>query len=58
MKTPAGFEPKSESFTEYKGREHLAWVLPEDDERMYPEFFKTELDSLTDTVKHFVTDDR
>ena len=58
MKTPAGFEPKSESFTEYNGREHLTWVSPEDDGRMYPEFFKTELVRSAETVKHIVTDDR
>jgi 8-oxo-dGTP pyrophosphatase MutT (NUDIX family) len=58
MKTPEDFEPKGESFTEYESRENLTWVSPESEVKLYPEFFRSELVSPTETVKHFVTDDR
>lgn len=58
MKVPEDFKPVSESFTDDGGKEHLTWVSFDEDVRMYPEFFKTELRNLMDTVKHFVTDGR
>ena len=58
MKTPDGFCPVSESFTEDNSREYLRWVSLDEDIKMYPEFFRTELKSPTDTVKHFVNDER
>lgn len=58
MKVPCGFAPVSESFTEDNSREFLRWVSPDEDIRMYPVFFKTELKDPADTVKHFVTDER
>lgn len=59
MKTPSDFAPINESFTEEDGsREYLRWVSPDEDIRMYPEFFRTELKNPTDTVKHFVKDER
>ena len=58
MKTPRDFVPISESFTEDNYKEHLKWVSLDEDIKMYPEFLKTELKNPTDTVKHFVKDER
>lgn len=58
MKTPDDFAPISESFTEDDCKEYLRWVSPDDEIKVYPTFFKTELKNPTDTVKYFVTDDR
>ena len=54
MKVPSDFAPISESFTEDNSREHLLWVALDEDIKMYPEFFRTELKNPTDTVRHFV----
>ncbi len=58
MKLPSNFTPISESFTEDNSREHLRWVALNEDIKMYPEFFRTELMNPTDTVKHFIKDER
>jgi len=58
MKTPDDFTPVSDSFTEGNCEEYLRWVSLDEDIRMYPTFFKTELKNPVDTVKHFVSDER
>lgn len=58
MKVPDDFAPISESFTEDNSKEHLRWVSPDEDIKTYPAFFRTELKNPTDTVRHFVTDER
>ena len=58
MKVPDTFEPISENFTEDKSRERLVWISPDEDIKIYPEFFRTELKNPTDTVKYFTTDGR
>ena len=58
MKTPDAFSPVSESFTEDNSREYLRWVSLDENIKMYPTFFRTELKSPTDAVKHFVNDER
>ena len=58
MNVPFDFAPISKSFTEENSKEHLKWVALDEDIKMYPEFFKTELSKPTDEVKHFVTDER
>ena len=58
MKVPDTFAPVRESFTEGSSEERLVWVSLDDDIKMYPEFFKTELKNPTDAVKHFVNDER
>lgn len=58
MKVPDDFAPICESFTDDGGNEHLTWVSLTENRRMYPEFFRTELEKPTETVKHFVTDQR
>ncbi len=59
MNVPCDFAPIGASFTEEDhSKEYLKWVSPDEDIKMYPEFFKTELKNLTDSVKHFVSDER
>ena len=58
MKVPNDFTPVSESFTEDHSREFLKWVLPDEDMKIYPEFFRTELNNPTDAVKYFINDER
>ena len=58
MKTPDDFEPICTSFTEDNSLEHLVWVSPEAEKKMYPLFFRTELISPEYEIKHIVTDER
>jgi len=58
MKVPNNFAPISESFTEDNSKEHLRWVSLDEDVKMYPEFFRTELKNPADTVRHFIKDER
>ena len=58
MKVPDTFAPISESFTEDNSNERLVWISLDEDIKIYPEFFKTELKNPTDTVKYFTTDKR
>lgn len=58
MKVPDAFAPISESFMEDNSKEHLVWASLDEDIKMCPEFFKTELKNPTDTVKLFTTDKR
>ena len=58
MKVPSDFSPLSESFTEDNSKEYLRWVSLDEDIKMYPEFFRTELKKTTDSVKHFINDER
>ena len=43
MKVPDDFEPVSEDFQEGESMEHLRWVTPDDEIRMFPTYFKYEL---------------
>ena len=58
MSVPSDFAPISESYTEDNSKEYLKWVSFDEDIKMYPEFFRTELNDPNDTVRHFVTDER
>lgn len=58
MKVPENFEAQSNSFTDDNIEEFLKWCSPDDEQKMYPEFFRTELKNPTNNVKHFVTDGR
>ena len=58
MMVPHDFTPVSQSFTEDNSKEYLRWVSLDENEKMYPEFFRTELRNPTDVVKYFVTDGR
>ena len=58
MKVPDDFVPVCDSFTEDGGKEFLRWVSPDDDGKIYPTFFRTELKNPADIIRHFVTDER
>ncbi len=58
MRVPSDFVPAIESFTEDSSKEFLKWVSLDEDVKMYPEFFRTELKEPKDTVKHIVNDER
>ena len=58
MKVPDTFVPVSDSFTEESSKERLVWVSLDEDIKMYPGFFRTELQDPTDAVKYFTTDGR
>lgn len=58
MKTPKYFEPVCKSFSGLGNKEKLMWISPKTDYTIYPEFFKTELTNPSESVKHFVTDER
>lgn len=58
MNVPCDFTPIGGSFTEDNSKEYLKWVSLDEDIKMYPEFFRTELKNSTDSVKHLVSDER
>ena len=58
MSVPSDFAPISESYTEDNSKEYLKWVSFDEDIKMYPEFFRTELGNPKDIVRRFVTDER
>jgi 8-oxo-dGTP pyrophosphatase MutT (NUDIX family) len=58
MKTPADFTPHCESLTEEGRGEHLEWISPDTEKKIYPAFFRTELDKPGSGVRHIVTDER
>jgi 8-oxo-dGTP pyrophosphatase MutT (NUDIX family) len=58
VKVPESFEPRRESL-EAEGRgERLEWIDPQGETRIYPAFFRTELDKPCSGVRHIVTDER
>lgn len=58
MKVPEDFQPKCESVTDDNSREKLIWVTADCEKRLYPEFFRTELEDPKPYVIHIVTDER
>ena len=58
MKVPDAFALISEFFMDENSKEHLVWISLDEDNKIYPDFFKTELKNPTDTVKYFTTDKR
>lgn len=58
MKVPEDFSPVSEDFMEGEATEHLRWVSVDDEIKMFPTFFKTELSHPEHVVKYFLRDDR
>ena len=58
MKVLREFAPASVSFTEDNSKEYLRWISLDENGKMYPEFFRTELRNPVNTVKYFVTDGR
>lgn len=58
MKTPENFVPLCDSFTEDTSKEHLVWVDENSEITYYPTFFREELRSPSNMVKHILTDER
>lgn len=58
MNVPSDFSPSCESFTEDNRKEFLRWIALDEDIKIYPEFFRTELKKITDAVKYFINDER
>lgn len=58
MKVPDDFEPECESIDGFGNKEFLVWAAPDDERRLYPEFFRTELLHPSEGIKHIVTDER
>lgn len=58
MNVPDDFMPKCNSFTEDDSKEFLKWISLDDEQKIYPAFFKTELKNPINGIRHFVTDER
>lgn len=58
MKVPQNFEPECNSSTEDDSREYLKWISTDSGQKIYPEFFKTELQTFQSQVRHIITDAR
>lgn len=58
IKLPKDFALQSDSFTEAYSKEHLVWISPDEDVKMYPIFLKDELKNPSNTVKYLKTDGR
>lgn len=59
MKVPNDFTLKSETFSEENGEQRLVWISQScEGEKVYPNFFKTELSKEQSGIKYFVRDDR
>lgn len=58
MKVPSDFTTSGDTFFEGSDVINLKWVSLDDDIKMYPKFFKTELKNPKDIVQFFVADDR
>ena len=57
MKTPVGFEPVCNSFSEDGTKEYLVWIDANERRRFFPEFFREELKCPSREPKHLVTRD-
>lgn len=58
MKTPADFEPKCQSCNDVGEKEKLVWISPDSEQKIFPEFFRTELFRPQSGVGHIVVDER
>ena len=58
MKTPEDFEPVCRSFTGFGAEEYLTWASCDDERRLYPAFFRTELRNPAPGIRHIVVDER
>ena len=58
MKVPDSFAPICGSTTDDNQKEFLRWVSFDEDVKLFPAFYKTELRSPEKTVRHIVTDGR
>lgn len=58
MNVPDDFEPASGSFTEDGSTEYLTWAAPDDERKMFPAFFRTELKRPVKEIRHITVDER
>lgn len=58
MKTPEDFQPVCESLNDAGSKERLVWAAPDCEKRIFPDFFRTELNSPQCGVKHIIKDER
>ena len=58
MKVPEHFEPHCSSVSSFGSREYLKWCSADEPMRLYPDFFRKELQHPEQTVKYFLTDER
>ena len=58
MDVPENFEPVCDSVTEDGYEEQLEWIDVETPLKIYPPFFRDELQNPAKTVKHVVTRDK
>ena len=58
MKVPNDFSPKCDLFNEDNPKEYLKWISLNDEQKIYPDFFKAELKKPKNSVHHFVNDER
>ena len=58
MRVPDNFAPACKSRTEDGITEFLRWVRPDTTEKIFPEFFRTELDHMGPGVQYILKDER
>lgn len=58
MNVPNDFSPKCDSCTEDDSKEYLKWISLNDEQKIYPAFFKTELKKPINGIRHIITDER
>ena len=58
MKVPDDFHPVCTSLSSDGNEETLVWVKKDDPGKVYPEFFRTELNPKDSSLRHIVVDDR
>lgn len=58
MKIPEVFEPVCNSVTHRNDKEYLKWVSVDIDEKIFPDFFRTDIDETCKEVKYRFSDDR
>ena len=58
METPPDFAPAGAGQTDLAEQEFLCWAAPDTPQKLYPDFFRTELDPLPDTLRFFRNDER
>lgn len=58
MNVPNDFSPKCDSCTEDDSKEYLKWISLNDEQKIHPAFFKTELKKPINGIRHIITDER
>jgi len=58
MDVPEDFEPVCNSVTEEGVREALAWVGPDTEKKIFPDFFREEILNPSGSVRYYLNDER